>query len=174
MMEFLKGVFQMMDKVVASSSAEDFSQVGRKLVSARDRAREDLQELTARDIQPIIKKLENNEALSDGEKNLVRVWMVGDAEAYTKMENDYREWVSEFKRLTGAIRETESKSGSVLELLNAYGLLEDAVRLAADIQFFLEEKERIGRFEQAIKSLDRADSKMLADILKEKLASPEM
>ncbi len=173
-MEFVKGMSQMMDKVADSSSTEDFSQVGRNLVSARDRAREDLQAATAQEIRPIIKKLEKNEPLTDAEKNLVRLWMVGDAEAYTRLEDDYREWVDEFKRLSRALKEAEGQSGSVPELLNAYGLLEDAVRVAADLQFYLEEKERIGKFEQAIKALDRSDSKLLADILKEKLSSPEM
>ncbi len=173
-MEFVKGMSEMMEKIAASAASEDFSQVGRNLVGARDRAREDLQEATAREMRPIIKKLENNEPLTDAEKNLVRLWMVGDAEAYTRLEDDYREWLDEFRRLSRALKEAEGQQGSVPELLNAYGLLEDAVRVAADIQFYLEEKERVAKFEQAVKALDKADSKLLASILKEKLSSPEM
>jgi hypothetical protein len=59
-------------------------------------------------------------------------------------------------------------------MLNLYGSLEDAVRLAADLQFFLEEKERIGRFQQAIQNLSASDAELLANILQEKLTSPEM
>ncbi len=51
---------------------------------------------------------------------------------------------------------------------------EEAIRLAGDLQFFLEEKERVTRFEQAIQNLSASEAEMLAGILREKLNSPEM
>lgn len=173
-MESLAGISRLISEAVSSASAGKFSQAGIELVDTRNQIREELQELTASAMQPIIKKLQDNEPLSLEEKNLIRLWIVGDAEAYNKMENDFRQWLEDFKRLGEVIGNQANLPASLPEMLNLYGSFEDAVRLAADIQFFLEEKERIGRFELAIQNLSEADAELLANILQEKLRSPEM
>jgi len=173
-MESLAGISRLIKEAASTASADKFSQAGIELVDARNEIREDLQELTASAMQPIIQKLRKNEPLGLEEKNLVRQWIVGDAEAYTKMENDFREWLEEFRRLGEVIGDQATVPAALPEMLKLYGSLEDAVRLAADLQFFLEEKERIGRFEQAIQNLSASDAELLANILQEKLRSPEM
>ena len=125
-------------------------------------------------MKPIMQKLENNQPLNPEEKDLIRSWIVGDAAAFTKKEQDYGVWLEEFRRLGEAISNQESLPTSLPDLLDIYGNLEEAVRLAGDIQFFLEEKERVVRFEQAIQNLSASEAEMLAGILREKLNSPEM
>ena len=112
--------------------------------------------------------------MSPEEKDLVRLWIVGDAAGFTKKESDFREWLEEFRRLGEAIRNVDQMPTSLPEMLDLHGSLEEAVRLAGDIQFFLEEKERVGRFEQAIQNLSASEAELLAGILQEKLRSPEM
>ncbi len=173
-MEFLSGISQLMLAAESGNSSEDFSRVSSELLKSKDQARETFQKLTANQIEAIIRRLEKNEPLSTEEKDCVEMWMVGDAESYARMEDSLSEWLGEFKRLRQVIAQYESRSLSVRDLLDLDGILEDALRVAGDIQSFLEEKERIDRFKQSIGNLDEADYKMLASILKGKLTSPEM
>ncbi|HEY9073057.1 MAG TPA: hypothetical protein VIN67_02895, partial [Desulfobaccales bacterium] len=164
-MESLAEVSQIVRTAASSPSSDQFSQAGMALVKARDQVREELQKQSASTMKPIIQKLEKNQPLSLEEKDLVKLWIVGDAEGYTKKENDYVEWLEEFKRLGEVIGASASLPSSLAEILDFYGSLEDAVRVAADLQFFLEEKERVARFEQAIQNLSKEDAELLAGIL---------
>ena len=173
-MESLADIGRVFSEAAASVTADKFSAAGMDLVQARKAIREELQKLTAAAMQPIIAKLHQNQPLGSAEKELVRLWIVGDAASFTKKESDFREWLAEFQRLGEAIRNVEQMPASLPEMLDLHGNLEEAVRLAGDIQFFLEEKERVGRFEQAVQNLSAADAELLAGILQEKLSSPEM
>ncbi|MCL4503614.1 MAG: hypothetical protein M1438_17440 [Deltaproteobacteria bacterium] len=173
-MESLTGISRVFDEAASYPSADKFSEAGVALVKARKAIREELQQMTARAMQPIIAKLRQNQPLGAEEKDLVRMWIVGDAAGFTQKENDFLEWLAEFKRLGDAIQQVERAPSTLPQMLDLHGNLEEAVRLAGDIQFFLEEKERLGRFEQAIQNLSKDDAEMLASILQEKLNSPEM
>jgi hypothetical protein len=173
-MESLAGIGRVFSEAASYTSADKFSEAGVALVKARNAIREELQEMTAAAMKPIIAKLHKNQPLSSEEKDLVRLWIVGDAAGFTKKESDFQEWLGEFKRLGEAIQSVDQMPTSLPEMLDLHGNLEEAVRLAADIQFFLEEKERVGRFEQAIQNLSASDAELLAGILQEKLSSPEM
>ncbi|HEX9883132.1 MAG TPA: hypothetical protein VGA79_04120, partial [Desulfobaccales bacterium] len=65
-------------------------------------------------------------------------------------------------------------SGSVQEMVELHGVLEDAVKVADNVAHFLEDKERIQRFDEAINNLSSADNKLIADFLKAKLISPDI
>jgi hypothetical protein len=173
-MESLAGIGRIFSEAASYASADKFSEGAMALVKARNAIREELQEMTAAAMKPIIAKLRKNQPLSGEEKELIRLWIVGDAAGFTKKESDFREWLEEFKRLGEAIQGVDQTPNSLPEMLDLHGNLEEAVRLAGDIQFFLEEKERVGRFEQAIQNLSASDADLLAGILQEKLSSPEM
>jgi hypothetical protein len=173
-MDSLAGIGRVFSETAAYPAADKFSEAGMALVKARNELREELQKMTSSAMQPIIAKLRKNQPLSAEEKELIRLWIVGDAAAFTKKESDFQAWLEEFRRLGQAIHAVDRLPAALPDLLELHGNLEEAVRLAADIQFFLEEKERLARFEQAIQNLTAADAELLAGILQEKLSSPEM
>ena len=53
------------------------------------------------------------------------------------------------------------------------GVLKDAIRLVPDIRNYLEERQRVEKFEQALNSLDGPSRDMLARLIKEQLSSPK-
>jgi hypothetical protein len=159
---------------VAGGGAEEFSRVGAALVTAREDVREALQALTAEDINKILNKLDKQELLTPHEKNLVGLWIVGDAEGYTKMEDDFQEWQEEFRRLSGVLESYTGQSLAPQNLVEAYGVLEDAIRVAADISFFLEKKERVERFNAAINNWTPDDCKIIASMLRSMMARPDL
>ncbi len=59
-------------------------------------------------------------------------------------------------------------------MLNLYGSLEEGVRLAGTSSSSWMRGNGWGAFQQAIQNLSASDAKLLADILREKLTSPEM
>ena len=90
------------------------------------------------------------------------------------MENDFREWQAEFRRLSGVLERYEGQELSPPALVELQGVLEDAVRVTADISNFLEKKERIERFHQDINNFTPEDAKFLISMLKSMLYSPEL
>ena len=173
-MDSLASIGHLIRDAVVNASADKFSEAGMELVQARDQINAEVKEHTAKAMKSVIQKLERDQTLSAEEKDLIRLWIVGDAEAFTKNESDFQEWLEEFRRLGEAIANMDRMPDSISEMLDLEGSLEEAVRLAGDLQFFLEEKERVTHFLQAIQNLSESEAKMMADILKEKLSSPEI
>jgi cell fate (sporulation/competence/biofilm development) regulator YlbF (YheA/YmcA/DUF963 family) len=172
-MEPLQGISQVME-VSEKSSADDLNRAGAVLADAKNRAREAIQELTAEEMEAIIKKLGKGQPLTPEEKDYVRSWIIGDAEGYTRVENHLQAWLQEFKALQSAIKDYEDKEMSVQDLLNLHAVLEDAVRVAANIEEFLEKKERIERFERSMQNIDQEDAPFIVSILRGQLQSEDV
>jgi len=172
-MELPQGISRVME-ISAQSSADDLDRVGANLDAAKNQVREIIQDLTGPQMEAIVKKLEKGEALAQEEKDYVRSWIIGDAESYTRVENHLQAWLQEFRALQSAVQGYEDREVSVQDLLNLHAILEDAVRVAADIEAFLEKKERIERFEKTIQSFDKEDASFIISILKGQLESEEV
>ena len=111
--------------------------------------------------------------MTEAEKQTVKLWVVGDAEGYVKMENNFQDWLEEYRRLLDIIADWEGKTGSVQELVEVHGVLEDAIKVADAVAHFLEDRERVARFENAMSNLNAEDNKFIAGMLKSMLASPD-
>src|SRR4030042_6565224 len=141
-MELPQGISRIME-VSEKSSADDLDRAGAALATAKNQIREAIQDLTGPQMEAIIKKLENGEPLTQEEKDYVRSWIIGDAEGYTRVENHLQAWLQEFRALKNAVKTYEGQEVTVQNLVNLHAILEDAVRVAANIEGFLEKKERI-------------------------------
>jgi DNA polymerase I-like protein with 3'-5' exonuclease and polymerase domains len=172
-MEYLKGVSQAMKQAQADNTSESYGYVATQLVQSKNGIRQALEQATAETIAAIIGKLENNQPLTDAEKQTVKLWVVGDAEGYVKMENSFQDWLEEYRRLLDIIADWEGKTGSVQELVEVHGVLEDAIKVADAVAHFLEDRERVARFENAMSNLNAEDNKFIAGMLKSMLASPD-
>ena len=173
-MHVLQRISQTMSRMAGSGASEDFSRVGAELAQIQSQVREEIQAATAEKITGIIRKLENQESLNPEERDLVGVWVVGDAEGYTKMEDDFQEWLEEIRRLGRVLETYEGRDASPQTLVELHGVLDDAVRVIADISYFLEKKERLERFHAAINNVSPGDGKFLASMLKAKLSGGDM
>ena len=172
-MEPLKGMSQAMKQAQADNTSESFGYVATQLVQSKNGVRQAIEQATADAVAVIIGKLENQQPLTDAEKQTVRLWVVGDAEGYVKMENNFQDWLQEYRRLMEIIADWEGKTGSVQELVEVHGLLEDAIKVADAVAHYLEDRERVARFENAMRTLNAEDNKFIAGMLKSMLESPE-
>ena len=151
-----------------------FQQAGSALSQAKNIVREEAQQKSSPEIKKILKKLQSGAHLSAEEIALIKAWIVGDAAEYTKMENNFQDWISEYERLQKTLAVYEDKNCSFEELLTLHGILEDATRVSYDIANFLENKERIRKFEAAVgDGIDEHERDVLVNILIGKLQSPD-
>ena len=163
-----------MGRAQESMSSEDFLRATVILSENKDSIRERVQEITSKEIKNIIDKLESNKPLSTEDMQCMGLWIVGDAESYTELENNFRDWLDEFKRLGIVLEQCENRELSLNELFKLQGTLEDTIRVAADIGNFLEKKERIKKFQEATKNIANLDKEIIITILTEKLKSPKL
>ncbi|MCK9374926.1 MAG: hypothetical protein M0P73_02125 [Syntrophobacterales bacterium] len=171
-MDYLAGMSQAMLKAAHDNTSEDYSYVATELVKAKEMVSQALEKATAAAVKDIIPKLENNQPLTEEEQRTVRLWVIGDAEGYVKMENNFNDWLAEYRRLQDVIGDYERTSSTVQSLAEVHGVLEDAIKVADAIAHFLDDKERVARFDQAMTSLNAEDNKFIAGVLRSKLAMP--
>jgi hypothetical protein len=172
-MEYLKGMSQAMKQAQAGNTSESYGYVATELVKSKNNIRQAIEQATAGVVAAIIGKLENNQPLTEAEKQTVKLWVVGDAEGYVKSENNFQDWLKEYGRLMDVIAAWESKTGSIQELVEVHGVLEDAIKLADAVAHYLEDRERVARFENAMTVMNAEDNKFIAGMLKSMLTSPE-
>ncbi|MCK5687067.1 hypothetical protein KAJ27_23215 [bacterium] len=151
-----------------------FQQAASLLSDAKNIVREAAQQKTASAIRDIINKLRSNNPIGNNEVALIKAWIIGDAIGYVKMENNFQDWIAEYERLEKSLVFYENKDCSPEELFKLHGILEDANRVSYDIAHFLENQDRIKKFETAVAGgLDKKGSELLAKMLIRKLESPE-
>lgn len=157
---------------VHSASSTDFEQFERQLTTLDSRCRETQQAMWADDARVVIRHLEEGTPLTPADHDVIRAFLISDAEHYLQMENNYQDWISELDRLLHEItqRLASLDRNSVADVR---GLIKDAIRLAPSIRNYLDEKNRIERCSQALESLDRKSRELLARILKDDLESTE-
>ena len=172
-MEYLKGVSQAMKQAQADNTSESYNYVATALVKSKNGIRKAIEQATAGAVAAIIGKLENNQPLTEAEKQTVKLWVVGDAEGYLKMENSFQDWLQEYRRLLDVIADWEGRTGAVQELVEIHGVLEDAIKVADAMAHYLEDRERVTRCEAALNNLDAEDNKFIAGMLKSMLESPQ-
>lgn len=117
-----------------------------------------------------IHKLEKDESLETCDLDLLRVFLISDAERYLALENNFADWTNELSRLMDdLVRRVATVDRHTIADLR--GVLKDAMRLVPDIRNFLDEKQRVTKFDNALNELDATSRKMLIKLLSEQLAS---
>ena len=172
----IPNITEIMTNARNNPSNDSFQQVGNTLNNNKNIIREGIQNVTSSEINNIISKLQNDKQLVAEELELIKLWIIGDAESYIKMENNFQDWMEEFKRLETALIKYENKDCSIPDLFEIHGILEDAIRISYDIANYLEKKERIEKFLPKLRdtyTFSDADRDILIRVLTGKLKSPD-
>ncbi|MGA1842902.1 MAG: hypothetical protein ACMUIU_19980 [bacterium] len=172
----LQGIAQIMENARANLLDFAFQEAGTVLNENKNIIREEIQKETSEEIKNIISKLRANDELTSEDLDMIELWIIGDAESYTRMENNIQDWLEEYKRLENIIRDYEGKECTLTDLIKLHGIMEDAIRVSYDIAYFLENKQRIERFESSVKnvtSLGEKAREFLINILIDKLGSSD-
>jgi hypothetical protein len=166
---YLASVEDILAKIAYAREAEDaslYSSLEIQLERARTDMVESTQAATRKPMWDVIIKLRQGGDLDPADMKLIRLWMVGDADAYLEEENNFGDWQEELERLTREIEGCRSVPPDVDSLEVLCALLKDARGVARDIASFISERERVQRFEQSTQGeLDDVARGALADVL---------
>ena len=130
-------------KLGSDRSTGDFWNLSMTMQEYEIQLREYIQDTTRREIETIIKKLQSNAPLSGSDLDYIKLWIIGDAEYYVQLENNYQDWLDEIKRLGKEIRSTHSENPDFKTAAKLRALMLDGIRVLGSIVFYLQQK--IGR-----------------------------
>ena len=171
LVETVHGLKEASASALANESAEDFEAFERYLNEVDAFVRETQQSLWANEAQATVRRLEKGDPLNELDTDLIRAFLISDAERYLALENNYNDWLNELKRLVDDLckRVNTVDRDTIADLRS---VLKDAIRLVPDIRNYLDEKRRVEKFEQALGTLDKSSRDLLVRVLREQLRSP--
>lgn len=178
---------QVVDTSKVSEVIEDFKRVSSRAISCDDPAAFEQAEAQLTEIEGYVRELEqamwadeatltldhleNGDALTATDRAVIRTFLVSDAAHYLNQERDFDDWVAELNRLISAMQ-SESDPVTRENIGELRGMLRDAMRLFPDMRHYVEERNRLARFDCAVEEPDAATRRTLAKIIREQLCSP--
>ncbi len=161
------------EDVQQKGTGEAYSRLSTIFEELHNHFREHIQELTVDEVQRVVGKLKRGEHITPEDKQQIKLWIVGDAEHYANLENNFADWQSELKRLMSVIGGFNTAKPSVEEISDLRGLLRDGERVIADIMYFLQQKDRVKNFEESTEEIDDQEREFLIRLLENKIKSPD-
>ena len=153
---------------LSTESAAEFERFERQLSDLAGLVRELQQAMWANEAQATLRRLERGEPLTETDTEVIRTFLVSDAEHYLAVENDFPQWLEELRRLMDDIRRrVENLDRTTIGELR--GVLKDAIRLVPDIRNYLDEQQRVERCNVALHTFDKTSRAALARVLTEQL-----
>ncbi|HNW44577.1 MAG TPA: hypothetical protein PKI19_08730 [Elusimicrobiales bacterium] len=159
------------NKFTANRNADSLRKLYDTLFNLNAALREETQTATLQPVKTILSKLEKNATLTPEDMQLIRLWLVGDAEAYAAKENDFESWTAELNRLVTEISGPATQADEVKAAMAVQGTVTDALGLIPNIQKFLEAQDRVKRFERSTKTLDGPTQLAIKNLLEAKIKS---
>ncbi|MEW5822518.1 MAG: hypothetical protein AB1782_20155 [Cyanobacteriota bacterium] len=173
--EIIQELSVSIERTQKHSSAANYQLVQMKLSELSGALREMHQAMTQKEMKIVIAKLGNNEPLTSDEIDLIREWIVGDAESYITCERNFNAWLSLFTRLARELKDLYASDISPQKVLELSGLTQIAMRLIPNILYYSSEKERVAAFDRAVSDgIDSEEAKAYRNILQAKLDSTDM
>ncbi len=151
-----------------------FNAISGTLASLDNELREQIQAATAAPVARLIETLRADGPVGAEDLELIRLWVVGDADYYVKSENDFPAWMTEMDRLLGVLRSLGAEAMTLTVMARMEATVRDALRVAGDIVFYRQQEGRVRSFNDATARMTRADKQILAGILAQKLDSNRM
>lgn len=170
LVETVQGLKEAATSALTNESVDDFEAFERYLNEVDAFVRETQQSLWADEARATLRRLEKGEPLNKQDSDLIRAFLVSDAQSYLTQENNYNDWLNELKRLVNDLSKRVNTVNRE-NIADLRGVLKDAIRLVPDIRNYLDEKRRVEKFEQALGTLDKPSRDMLVRLLKEQLRS---
>ena len=171
--ESLRMLTTELDSSLNTLNGDDLEKASLPLDQLMENVREAIQENLSEPAKLIINKLRRDQQLTYEETKMVEKWIVGDAEYYSRIENNFNDWVQECKRLHSLL--STHTISSVEKLLNLNALLADLKNTLNDIIRYVEARDRVKMFQSSIGtgSISRDTKNSLAEMIEQQLYSYE-
>lgn len=156
-----------------SETGESYSRLSTIFEELGGYFREHIQGLTEDEARVVLRKLHDGKTLTPEDIKLIQLWIVDDAKCYIEKENNYDVWQEELARLMKEILNFKDRNPDVATASELRALFRDGSRVIADIFYYLQQKDRVARFEQASKSLGPQERSVLIGLLEQKIKRSE-
>ena len=114
----------------------------------------------------LLEKLQGDSALTADELKTLRSLIVGDADSYLKYDDDFERSKSDLGKILDQIRQLRSNALDPETLAHLRVLCREATSVLAPTAHYLEQKERVQRFEHATRGpLDHNARRVLVGII---------
>ncbi len=163
-------------QAVGAATEESYEALGNDIQQLEAAAREAFQANLDELFWPVLTKLEEGEALTAAEQDMLEMMVVGEAKYYVKSENDVENWTGEVKRLVGAIEDLAAKGLDDIDaLMRIRALCRETQRVVPDLAFYYREQDRVKKFEAATAGAIDVDARrLLANLIKDMMSSDSM
>lgn len=151
-----------------SELVSDYDELYRQIDKLEGMVREAFQGKLSAEYLSLVEKLERGEELTAAARDALELLIVGEAKHYLKAENDFDNWKNELQRLAGEMEKAQATDlASIDDLMHLEALCRDVKTVLPDVTFYLRERERVKRFEEAMReTLDPESRRFLAEIIK--------
>jgi hypothetical protein len=161
----LKETLDLAARSFEAENSEGYDALGEELEELETLAKRSFEDHA--DYKSLLSKLENGKPLSPDELNTLKLLMVGDADYYLKYDDDFDRSESELKTVVEEIRKLQAGPLDVDGLMHLRVLCREASSVARPTAFYLEQKERVAKFDAATRDgIDPESGKFLANIIK--------
>ena len=160
-----------------AETSDNYGALGDQFEELEDQAREAFQ--SQLDFASLLPKLKAGKSLSAAGLKTLELLIVGDAEYFLKYETEFDHWKDEIRQLVGEVSKVQSsmqnKDVDVDTLMHLRALCGEVRRILPAIVYYLDQKERVGKFQQATQGpIDAEASRVLAEIVEQMLISEKM
>ena len=156
-----------------AGTGDAYSRLSTIMTELENYLREYIQSLSEKDMKQVIAKLKKGETINPDDLAQIRLWIVGDAEYYAKMENNFNDWQAEFRRLVDEISRYENERIDINSAWKLRALFRDAINVLSDIFYFVEQKDRVEKFTETTQEIDPEERAVLVRLLEQKLQSSD-
>lgn len=166
----LKEALAAADQCFKAETSEGYEVLNEELEELESLARESVEQHA--DIKSLLNKLDKGNPLSADELNTLKLLVVGDAEYYLKYDDDFDRCETEARKIVDEIRRLQLSDLNVDSLMHLRALCKEAASALVPASYYLEQKERLRKFEDATRGpIDLESGQLLADLIRH-IASP--
>jgi hypothetical protein len=156
-----------------SETSDNYGALGEQIDELESHAREAFQ--SKMDFASLLPKLKAGKSLTPSDWKTLELLMVGDAEYFLKYETEYDRWKNQVQQLIGEISQLQSSPLDVDGLMHLRALCAEVRRVLPAIVYYLDQRERTQKFQQASQGpLDADAYRVLAEIVEQMLVSERM
>jgi len=160
----------------AKDAEWDYELLNEHVLELEEMSREAIQAQLRKECETILDQLDERKPLTPQQLSTVRMFIVGESEAYLRAEKQADAWRAEIRRLFGQLEQFGAGTiDGVDSLFQLRAICMEAIRVIPDITFYLDQKERIQKFDDATsKPLEEKTIRVLREILQSMLISENM
>jgi hypothetical protein len=169
----IQKTLELASRCAQAETSDNYGLLGDQVGDLESQAREAFQ--AKMDFGSLLPKLKAGKPLTPADLKTLELLIVGDAEYFMKYETEFDHWKSEIKQAIGEISKLRSGDLDVDGLMHLRALCAEARRVLPAVVYYLDQKERIGKFQEATRgSIDADGYRVLAEIVEQMLSSDTM